>query len=304
MRKRWVATLDSRTRPSHRALDGKVIGVGGRFPNGCRYPGDPQGPAWGVWNCRCTLVPDMEGYDAMASGRYDKNLKGISYEDWKAGKNPPEPKRGSGRSLRAFMAEPSVQRRLAKRGISEAQVRNAIGAELARQGRDGRAFPSLTRSEQQAVLSGAISQTRKAPDKKREVKPVSPALYNSQRNYVLRHGGEVTRGGEDAERLLAYLGVDGCLVDGVTVVLHGTPTASEVLEECYHFRQYQHGEYADVADPDERKPRRVIDAQEYLLGVTELYKKPNSEVEQTRANLARYQQEPQVLMGGAGHEGA
>lgn len=43
-------------------------------------------------------VPDLDGYDALSVGRMDKNLKGISYEDWKAGKNPPGPKEGSGRS--------------------------------------------------------------------------------------------------------------------------------------------------------------------------------------------------------------
>ena len=35
--------------------------------------------------------------------------------------------------------------------------------------------------------------------------------------------------------------------------------------------------------------RREIDAQNYLLGMTERYKIPDSEVEQTRRNLAGYE---------------
>lgn len=37
VRKRWLATLDERTRASHRALDGEVADADGKFPNGCEY---------------------------------------------------------------------------------------------------------------------------------------------------------------------------------------------------------------------------------------------------------------------------
>lgn len=47
----WDATLDTRTRPSHRDLDGERIKVGQTFGNGCRWPCDPMGPANEVWNC-------------------------------------------------------------------------------------------------------------------------------------------------------------------------------------------------------------------------------------------------------------
>lgn len=51
----WVAVMDSSTRPSHQLLDGKERKIGQKFPNGLRYPGDPQGPASEIVNCRCTL---------------------------------------------------------------------------------------------------------------------------------------------------------------------------------------------------------------------------------------------------------
>ena len=47
----WLATLDGRTRSSHRALDGERIQLGEKFSNGLRWPGDPQGPAGEIWNC-------------------------------------------------------------------------------------------------------------------------------------------------------------------------------------------------------------------------------------------------------------
>jgi len=51
----WTAVMDSSTRPSHQMLDGKEVMVGQKFPNGLRYPGDPQGSPSETINCRCTL---------------------------------------------------------------------------------------------------------------------------------------------------------------------------------------------------------------------------------------------------------
>lgn len=52
VRKQWLATLDGRTRHSHRRLDGEVVNMDESFSNGLRYPGDP-GPGIGseVYNC-------------------------------------------------------------------------------------------------------------------------------------------------------------------------------------------------------------------------------------------------------------
>ena len=51
VRKQWLATLDERTRSSHRALDGESVDVDDTFSNGLRYPGDPSGSGSEVYNC-------------------------------------------------------------------------------------------------------------------------------------------------------------------------------------------------------------------------------------------------------------
>lgn len=87
----WLATLDGRTRDSHRALDGERIPLAkdkwhpAKFSNGCRYPGDPEGPAWEVYNCRCTLVVAIKGIDQSDAPRNSK-LGSMSYEEWYGGK--------------------------------------------------------------------------------------------------------------------------------------------------------------------------------------------------------------------------
>ena len=54
--KQWDSTLDSRTRPTHQKLDGELVKVDEKFSNGLRYPGDSNGVASEVVNCRCALL--------------------------------------------------------------------------------------------------------------------------------------------------------------------------------------------------------------------------------------------------------
>ncbi len=51
----WTAVMDSATRPSHAFLDGEEVMYNQKFSNGLMYPGDPNGPAREVVNCRCTI---------------------------------------------------------------------------------------------------------------------------------------------------------------------------------------------------------------------------------------------------------
>jgi HK97 family phage portal protein len=56
LEKAWLATGDARTRLSHRHLDGQRVGMDETYSNGLMYPGDPNGSAGEVINCRCTEV--------------------------------------------------------------------------------------------------------------------------------------------------------------------------------------------------------------------------------------------------------
>ena len=83
----WLATLDGRTRDSHRALDGEEQEVEKEFSNGCMHPGDPNCPDPSeVWNCRCTLITKVDGqnYDVSKVKR-DSKLGDMSYDEWKNG---------------------------------------------------------------------------------------------------------------------------------------------------------------------------------------------------------------------------
>lgn len=90
LKKEWLATLDARTRHSHAMLDGERVAQDGKFSNGCRYPGDPNGPAWEIYNCRCTLVAALDDVDMSGAQRRARNtetneneiIQGMTYREW------------------------------------------------------------------------------------------------------------------------------------------------------------------------------------------------------------------------------
>lgn len=84
LEKEWMATLDERTRESHRELDGVRVPNDEPFPNGLMYPADPSGEPEEIYNCRCRIVARIKGHSYDRSGRHG-NMD-MSYEEWKRSK--------------------------------------------------------------------------------------------------------------------------------------------------------------------------------------------------------------------------
>ena len=85
MQQEWVATLDDRTRHSHRMMHGERIDVGGTFSNGCKYPGDPNGEPEEVYNCRCTMVAQIKGFETDTVKNSPK-MGDMTFEEWQEDK--------------------------------------------------------------------------------------------------------------------------------------------------------------------------------------------------------------------------
>lgn len=62
-KKKWLATEDSHTRPTHREADGQEVSLAAPFIVGgapLAYPGDPSGPPGETINCRCTTLYELD----------------------------------------------------------------------------------------------------------------------------------------------------------------------------------------------------------------------------------------------------
>lgn len=91
--KMWIATLDGRTRHAHIALDGQTQPLDKPFDSEygeIMYPGDPSADPANVYNCRCSLINQDVRFPVDASDlslRYDDNLGGMTYDEWKHSKD-------------------------------------------------------------------------------------------------------------------------------------------------------------------------------------------------------------------------
>jgi len=65
-KKQWFTAMDERVRPQHRSMHGQVVSVGTPWvlPDGSslRYPGDSEGPAHQIINCRCIEVAVLDSH--------------------------------------------------------------------------------------------------------------------------------------------------------------------------------------------------------------------------------------------------
>lgn len=91
MKKRWVATLDGRTRHDHADADGQIVEEDKPFLIGgheMMYPGDPNGPPNEVYNCRCTMIAEVADVDMSDAARRDRDgvIPAMTYREWEAGK--------------------------------------------------------------------------------------------------------------------------------------------------------------------------------------------------------------------------
>lgn len=91
VKKRWLATLDNRTRDTHAELDGQEVPVDQPFEvDGMEimFPGDPNADPSLVYNCRCTMIEVYEGIDRKSVRRDEDGdlVTDMTYDEWKNAK--------------------------------------------------------------------------------------------------------------------------------------------------------------------------------------------------------------------------
>lgn len=171
----WMATLDGRTRSSHRQLDGEKVEVGGKFSNGCRYPGDPEAKYAETANCRCTLVACCDGLDVLDGERFSRLPAGMTYEEWKAGKPAVNGAKPADRTISEFMEMPGTKRKLDTAGVSKTEARKRLSRQLEDYGIPSSGFRKMSAGDQQKVLDSALGTVYEGGGKSR-AKPVEHSM--------------------------------------------------------------------------------------------------------------------------------
>lgn len=93
LKKQWVATLDGRTRHAHQLLDGQTQPNDKPFQSELgeiMFPGDPNATPANTYNCRCTLVAEVEDVDTSGAKRRARDtetgenvvIEDMTYAEW------------------------------------------------------------------------------------------------------------------------------------------------------------------------------------------------------------------------------
>lgn len=180
----WLATLDGRTRHTHRLLDGERVEVGEKFSNGCRYPGDPEAPYAETCNCRCTLIAAVEGVDYSDGKRWSKLPEGMTYEEWKAGKPAVTGAKPANRTISEFIGMPGTKRKLDTAGVSVTEARKKLTEQLKEYGIPSGSFRKMSAGDQQKVLDAALARIRRIAGKPDMSASVYSCLSGDQRDAV------------------------------------------------------------------------------------------------------------------------
>lgn len=154
----WLATLDLRTRSSHRKLDGERVDVGKKFSNGCRYPGDPEAAYAETCNCRCTLIAAVDGVDYSDGKRWSRMPDGMTYDEWKAGKPAVTGAKPANRTISEFIDMPGTKRKLDVAGVSVTEARKLLTEQLKEYGIPSGSFRKMSAGDQQKVLDAALAR--------------------------------------------------------------------------------------------------------------------------------------------------
>lgn len=94
----WQATLDNRTRHEHRMMHGQrrdvdepfvVDGVEILYPGQSSGPGASDIPQSMIWNCRCTLLAWVKGFEG-GTVKDSPKMGDLTFEEWQQEKAHPE----------------------------------------------------------------------------------------------------------------------------------------------------------------------------------------------------------------------
>lgn len=130
LEKSWLATLDNRTRHTHRILDGQTRPNNAPFEVECytiMFPGDPSAAPEMIYQCRCTMIAKIKGIDMSHGLRRDRwgVMPNMTFAQWE------NTKRGEG-ALAAEMYEQKETARDERDRKQFAEYKAILGKDMPR----------------------------------------------------------------------------------------------------------------------------------------------------------------------------
>lgn len=128
VKKRWLATLDDRTRDAHADLDGQVQKVDDYFESSLGpilFPGDPSAEPANVYNCRCTLIYEHPEYPSDIPRLDNINgevIEDMTYWEWESAKEAEAQKSSLVQRVEKSLGESAVTGRGVEKQVDYSQA--------------------------------------------------------------------------------------------------------------------------------------------------------------------------------------
>lgn len=219
----WAAVLDSRTRHEHRMLHGQRREVDEPFVVDnieILYPAQIQGagssdiPQRMIWNCRCTLLAWVKGFEKDTIKQSSK-MDGMSFEEWQHAKektNPidlPERKAASARQdyvneyregrpgpndsmKQVRMSNAELLKQMKEAGIAKAVEKSGGSGIIQSKGMEKYVDKEIIKTDNKSVREWYVANVSKIPEKVDQTLPLAEQAKQAfEMRNALKHEARV-----------------------------------------------------------------------------------------------------------------
>ena len=265
--KQWDATLDSRTRESHRMVDGEIRELDEKFSNGLRFPSDPMGSASEVINCRCALLQRAR---------------------WALDESELETLKERAKVHGLYMDEETAKEFGQKKAMAFAEFKD----KYLKVANDVESLENVTKNgtiNTKQLNSKVINGTT-------VLNPMDAEKYYRLRDNLDKKGIKVIEALGDDLRYLQTIGAEASYGNGYIMHIGKIPSASGMFEEIIHATQARiYGEFTE-SDPVELCARE-IPANRMLLKNGKAYGFERTDFEDISKNLKNWESKFKMLTG-------
>lgn len=302
------------SRPEHVPWQNKVFSYSGKnkkYPDFFKSTG--YGTATGLKGVNCTheFYPFWEGADFIPDDIEEPKpvkINGKTYDYYQVSQQQRKMERDIRATKREIEAQRAIggdatelQSKLRKQTADYRQFSAAAGVKVKENRlRVSSGSNDIKKTSAYARINKSIAKSQDRFDKLETyrkgnthrknvdgIEIIDEVTYNKLIRNAKRNGGVIIRGTSEVEEHLAKNGSTASCI-GDVLLFSKNATISDVLEETYHFNQ-------NLKKMNHNKPAKErlllneIDAQNYLLSVSDKYHIPESELEVTKKNLADYE---------------
>lgn len=315
-------TAHNGARPEHAEWQGKVFSLSGKsrkYPDFVKSTGYGTGAGLKGWNCRHDFFPffedsepaytqkelaefenrkvtyngeEMSEYDATQKQReMERRIRSTKRElaGYDAGINTTD-NDSLKADLQAAFDRKSVLLKKQEAALKDFTKQTGLIRDRSREQSYGFnksvSQKSVMSNKKSIDNSARNSIMKRRKSSKRDIQPISEKTFSDLTIEARKNGATILRGTPDVEHHLDIMKANASSI-GDILFFRKDVTISEVLEETYHFKQFQLKMFEEY--PHEIQTcLREIDAKEYLLKNAKKYHIPRTEIEETERQLKSY----------------